>query len=80
MIIQKGLMYHTQIIDYLGIPFICVMCHGYGHMVVDCALRLNKKEWVKKRQSSSIKGDSNEKVVTLSQDSTEEGLSKKDGF
>jgi hypothetical protein len=74
MVIQKGPISHTQILDYLGIPFICVMCHGYGHLVVDCALRFSKKEWIKRREGSSIKGDSNAKEVTLSQDSTKEGL------
>jgi hypothetical protein len=33
--LMEGDQSYTQILDYLNIPFKCVHCHNYGHIVED---------------------------------------------
>eukprot|EP01018_Ginkgo_biloba_P006122 Gb_38546 [translate_table: standard] len=48
MLIQKGDLIHSQLLDYVGIPFHCRRCHKYGRFASEYSLSLIKKVWVKK--------------------------------
>jgi hypothetical protein len=39
----RGQSLHKQILDYVGVPFRCIQCHKYGHVVVDYQLPYKKK-------------------------------------
>jgi hypothetical protein len=46
MDIKRGVdIFHLNL-DYKGIPFICVHCQYYGHLVIDCNYPSMRKNWV----------------------------------
>ena len=42
LVIKKGNSDFFQPLDYLGIPFRCYRCHGFGHLENECSLPFNK--------------------------------------
>jgi len=47
LVIKKGNNDFYQPLDYLGIPFRCYRCHGFGHLANECSLSFKKfsKVW-----------------------------------
>jgi hypothetical protein len=43
VIIQQGYISHSQILDYSSVPFKCIKCHKYGHLVEDLTFKHIKK-------------------------------------
>ena len=54
MTIQKGPHTHMQQLDYLGVPFRCVRCHCYDHVVMDCDAPFQRNIWVRKANQSVV--------------------------
>ena len=42
LFIKKGSSELCQPLDYLGVPFRCYRCHGFGHLLNECSLLFNK--------------------------------------
>ena len=42
LVIKKGSSDFYQPLDYMGIPFRCFRCHGFGHLAHECSLPFNK--------------------------------------
>ena len=42
LVIKKGCRDFYQPLDYMGIPFRCYRCHGFGHLAHECSLPFNK--------------------------------------
>jgi hypothetical protein len=45
-------------LDYSRIPFECVRCNRYGHIITDWELKLNKIVWVKNMGTTSLEARS----------------------
>ena len=46
--------YFPQSIDYLNIPFRCVHCHKYGHVVANCNYYFSSKIWLRKYPNEEV--------------------------
>ena len=42
LVIKRGSSEFSHPLDYLGVPFRCYRCHGYGHLMNECLLPFNK--------------------------------------
>lgn len=58
---------HTQVIDYLNLPFRCVTCHRVGHVFMDCEHSQLKQKWVPKKKPIRGFGLSQEMLRQASQ-------------
>ena len=43
--ISMGLVSITHPLDYIGLPFLCNICHRYVHLVSNCAMTFSKRIW-----------------------------------
>lgn len=41
--IKRGNLCFSQVLDYVGVPFRCVRCHGHGHLVSQCSRAFQHK-------------------------------------
>eukprot|EP01018_Ginkgo_biloba_P004985 Gb_28741 [translate_table: standard] len=66
ILIQKGGFSHSQLLDYMGIPFRCRRCHKYGHLAMDCSLSFSNKVWVKKSEveGQGFQRDMNDQMMS----------------
>ena len=60
-VIKRGSSEFSQPLDYLGVPFRCYRCHGFGHLLNECSLPFNKhfssgshKVWRVKKSGSNL--------------------------
>jgi hypothetical protein len=53
--IEVGDGSHTQLLDFYGIPFQCVHCHLYGHVVEYCPWPFTRNIWHKKKIQHGVR-------------------------